>query len=126
MALETDVDNQLRGFLRQSDFASRGGVVTDLDGTAVHEDRGRIYIPEPVEFGLKRLHDLGRPFTLNSLRFPLSVLRTFGREWYSVSNAPIPTVSLNGSLIGYVIKTDEDELAFEETTARVADRHLDV
>lgn len=117
MALETDVDNQLKEFLQQSDFASRGGVVTDLDGTAVHEDRGRIYIPEPVEFGLKKLHDLGRPFILNSLRFPLSVLRTFGREWYSISNAPIPCVSLNGSLIGHVIKTDGDELGFEEIEA---------
>ena len=117
MALGTDVNDQLREFLRRSDFASRGGVVTDLDGTAVHEDRGRIYIPEPVEFGLKRLHDLGRPFVLNSLRFPLSVLRTFGREWYGISNAPIPTVSLNGSLIGHVVKTDEDELAFQEIEA---------
>jgi hydroxymethylpyrimidine pyrophosphatase-like HAD family hydrolase len=45
------------------------------------------------------------------------VLRTFGREWYSISNAPIPTVSLNGSLIGHVTKTDEDELAFEEIEA---------
>ena len=117
MALATEIDGRLKDFLRQSDFASRGGVVTDLDGTAVHEDRGRIYIPEPVEFGLKRLHDLGRPFILNSLRFPLSVLRTFGREWYGISNAPIPTVSMNGSLIGHVVKTGEDELAFEEIEA---------
>ncbi|MDQ3135705.1 MAG: HAD family phosphatase, partial [Acidobacteriota bacterium] len=80
-------------------------------------DQGRIYIPEPVEFGLKRILDIGRPFVLNSLRFPLSVLRTFGREWYSISNAPIPTVSLNGSLLGYVIKTKQDEMEFEEIDA---------
>jgi hydroxymethylpyrimidine pyrophosphatase-like HAD family hydrolase len=117
MALDDGINDLLRQFLEQSRFASHGGVVTDLDGTAVHEDQGRIYIPQPVEFGLKQLHDLGRPFVLNSLRFPLSVLRTFGREWYSISNAPIPTVTLNGSLIGYVTKTTEDELAFEELDA---------
>ena len=117
MGLPVDIDEQLLEFLRQSHFVSRGGIVTDLDGTAVHEDRGHIYIPEPVEFGLKRLRDLGRPFILNSLRFPLSILRTFGREWYNISNAPIPTVSLNGSLLGYVIQTEEGELAFDEIDA---------
>jgi hydroxymethylpyrimidine pyrophosphatase-like HAD family hydrolase len=111
------IDKVLRQFLQESNFASRGGIVTDLDGTAVHEDQGHIFIPKSVEFGLKKLRDLGRPFILNSLRFPLSVLRTFGREWYNVSNAPIPTVTLNGSLLGYVTKTDEDELAFEEIDA---------
>jgi hydroxymethylpyrimidine pyrophosphatase-like HAD family hydrolase len=117
MGLPADIDDLLVQFLQQSQFLSRGGIVTDLDGTAVHEDRGRIYIPEPVEFGLKRLLDLGRPFILNSLRFPLSVLRTFGREWYSISNAPIPTVTLNGSLLGFVVQTGGEELAFEEIDA---------
>jgi hydroxymethylpyrimidine pyrophosphatase-like HAD family hydrolase len=117
MALGYDVENQLKEFVCASRFWTDGGIVTDLDGTAVHEVDGRIYIPKPVEFGLKRLKDLGRPFMLNSLRFPLSVLRTFGREWYSVSNAPIPAISLNGSLLGYVIKTDDDEMAFEEIEA---------
>jgi hydroxymethylpyrimidine pyrophosphatase-like HAD family hydrolase len=112
-----DVDLLLRKFLQESRFATEGGVITDLDGTAVHEDQGRIYIPKPVEYGLKQIHDLGRPFILNSLRFPLSVLRTFGRDWYNISNAPIPTVALNGSLLGYVISTEDDELAFEEIDA---------
>src|SRR5207249_4974304 len=57
------------------------------------------------------------PLMLNSLRFPLSVIRTFGRDWYNLSNAPIPTISLNGSLLGYVMKTPEDEIAFEEISA---------
>src|ERR1044072_5753062 len=112
-----DVGLILSNFLQEYRFASQGGVITDLDGTAVHEDQGRIYIPKPVEYGLKQLHDLGRPFILNSLRFPLSVLRTFGRDWYNISNAPIPTVTLNGSLLGYVINTDNGELAFEEIEA---------
>jgi hydroxymethylpyrimidine pyrophosphatase-like HAD family hydrolase len=114
---QVDIDSELRNFLKTSHFGHTGSVMTDLDGTAVHEDRGRIYIPEPVELGLKELHSTGRPFILNSLRFPLSVLRTFGREWYSISNSPIPLVSLNGSLVGLVTKNDEDELMFEEIEA---------
>jgi hydroxymethylpyrimidine pyrophosphatase-like HAD family hydrolase len=112
-----DIDPQLRTFLQASHFGVNGAVMTDLDGTAVHEDRGRIYIPKPVELGLKELHGTGRPFILNSLRFPLSVLRTFGREWYSISNSSIPLVSLNGSLLGFVTKNPEDELIFEEVEA---------
>src|SRR5215212_3200436 len=117
MTPDNAIDQHLREFLQQSNFATKGGVITDLDGTAVHEDRGRIYIPEPVEFGLKQLHSAGRRFILNSLRFPLSVMRTFGKEWYAISNAPIPLVSLNGSLIGRVNRNTEGELAFEEIEA---------
>ena len=117
MDLNADVQETLQQFLAESDFGRAGGVVTDLDGTALHEDQGRIYIPKQVELGFKQLHDLGRPFVLNSLRFPLSVLRTFGRDWYSVSNAPIPVVTLNGSLLGYVIQDAKGEMSFEEITA---------
>ena len=117
MDVGQNTDQVLKQFLEQSSFAERGGVVTDLDGTALHEERGRIYIPKPVELGFKQLHDLGRPFVLNSLRFPLSVLRTFGRDWYSVSNSPIPAVTLNGSLLGFVTKDSADEMAFEEIAA---------
>lgn len=117
MVSNDGVDLLLKQFLHETHFVTDGGVVTDLDGTAVHEDQGRIYIPKPVEYGLKQIHDLGRPFILNSLRFPLSVLRTFGRDWYNISNAPIPTVTLNGSLLGFVTNTKEDELAFEEIAA---------
>src|SRR5579862_573858 len=94
MALGSEIEDQIKQFLQQSGFAHQGGVVTDLDGTAVHEHQGRIYIPEPVELGLKQLQDIGRPLILNSLRFPLSVLRTFGKDWYGLTNAPIPTVTL--------------------------------
>jgi hydroxymethylpyrimidine pyrophosphatase-like HAD family hydrolase len=117
MDLSDDIDQALKQFLEQSNFDRAGGVVTDLDGTALHEDQGRIYIPKPVELGFKHLHDLGRPFVLNTLRFPLSVLRTFGKAWYDVSNSPIPTVTLNGSLIGYVIEDERGEMSFEEIAA---------
>jgi hydroxymethylpyrimidine pyrophosphatase-like HAD family hydrolase len=111
------LDEQLRAFLAQSDFAAHGGVVTDLDGTVIHEDQGRLFFPPSVELALRELYVLGRPLMVNSLRFPLSVLRTFGREWYELSRAPIPVISMNGSQLGHVTRTPDDELAFEELAA---------
>lgn len=117
MSLNEEVDITLQQFVRNSGFANSGGVITDLDGTAVHEHQGRIVIPKEVELGLLRHYQSGRPIVINSLRFPLSVLRTFGQDWYKLSNAPIPTVTLNGSLIGYINQAGEGELAFEEVAA---------
>lgn len=117
MALSLEVDELLKTFLRESSFTETGGIVTDLDGTAVHEENGRIIIPPPVEFGLKANYEAGRRIVINSLRFPLSVMRTFGKEWLAAANAPIPTVSMNGSQIGYVTRDANDELCFEEIDA---------
>ena len=117
MALTEEVDAKLRQFINQSTFATSGAVVTDLDGTAVHEYQGKIIIPKEVELGLMRHYESGRPLLLNSLRFPLSVIRTFGQDWYRLSNAPIPTVTLNGSLMGFVNKTPGSELVFDEAVA---------
>ncbi len=50
MALSVEVDKMLKQFVRESRFAASGGVVTDLDGTAVHEEHERIYIPEASDF----------------------------------------------------------------------------
>ncbi|HET8781319.1 MAG TPA: hypothetical protein VFM63_02790 [Pyrinomonadaceae bacterium] len=111
------METKLQNFIQQSTFATSGAVVTDLDGTAVHEFQGKIVIPKEVELGLMRHYESGRPLMLNSLRFPLSVIRTFGQDWYKLSNAPIPTVTLNGSLMGFVKKTPEEELVFEEAAA---------
>jgi len=117
MRLSEEAETKLQKFIEQSSFTTAGVVITDLDGTAVHEQQGKIVIPQEVELGLMRHYERGRPLILNSLRFPLSVIRTFGQEWYKLSNAPIPTITLNGSLMGYVKKTDEAELVFEETAA---------
>ena len=117
MALSAEVETKLQNFIQQSTFATSGAVVTDLDGTAVHEFQGKIIIPKEVELGLMRHYESGRPLMLNSLRFPLSVIRTFGQDWYKLSNAPIPTVTLNGSLMGFVKKASEEELVFEEAAA---------
>ncbi|HKU73241.1 MAG TPA: hypothetical protein VJR02_04940, partial [Pyrinomonadaceae bacterium] len=117
MLLNAETDAKLQQFISQSSFPTSGLVITDLDGTAVHEFQGKIVIPKEVELGLMHHYERGRPLILNSLRFPLSVIRTFGQEWYKLSNAPIPTVTLNGSLIGFVKKTDEEELIFEQAAA---------
>jgi hydroxymethylpyrimidine pyrophosphatase-like HAD family hydrolase len=117
MGISEEVEGKLQVFMQRSSFANKGAVITDLDGTAVHEFQGKIVIPKEVELGLMRHYERGRPLILNSLRFPLSVIRTFGQDWYKLSNAPIPTVTCNGSLMGYVKKTDEGELAFEEAAA---------
>ncbi len=67
MALSLEVEEALRNFLRQSDFTETGAVVTDLDGTAVSEETGRIYIPPPVKFGLKALYEAGFPVVKSAL-----------------------------------------------------------
>ena len=117
MALSEEVEAKLKRFIDESAFATSGVVVTDLDGTAVHEYQGKITIPKEVELGLMHHYKHGRPLILNSLRFPLSVIRTFGQDWYKLSNAPIPTITLNGSQMGFVKKNEESELVFEEAAA---------
>src|SRR5687768_665905 len=115
--LNPEVTAAIEQFVRESDFSASGGVITDLDGTAVHEDKGRIYIPPPVEFGLRAIYERGRPVVLNSLRFPLSVMRTFGKEWLAIAQAPIPVISMNGSQTGFVTTDEKGELCFEEIAA---------
>jgi hydroxymethylpyrimidine pyrophosphatase-like HAD family hydrolase len=117
MSAPETIDHTLRDFVQASRFAHEGAIVTDLDGTAVHEFEGRIVIPDAVSHGLKHLRDHGRPVILNSLRFPLNVIRTFGREWYAITNAPLPLVSLNGGLMGSLVETHEGEITFEEIHA---------
>ncbi len=117
MHLKEDQSRHLKEFFYKSDFAEKGGVITDLDGTAIHEYQGKYTVPKAVELGLKKVHDLGRPVVINTLRFPLSVMRTFGREWYSISNAPVPTVLMNGSQSGYMIETSEGAFGYEEIAA---------
>jgi hydroxymethylpyrimidine pyrophosphatase-like HAD family hydrolase len=110
MNFETDV----QAFLQQGRFAQHGAVMTDLDGTAVHEWEGRVAIPPAIELGLKRVHDRGRSVIVNSLRFPLSVMSAFGAEWLRITGTPIPLVSLKGSQIGQVVTSSTGALAFEE------------
>ena len=117
MALPKDQYEQLQEFFDISDFANSGGFITDLDGTAIHEYRGVYSIPQTIEIGLRRIYDLGRPVVLNTLRFPLSVMRTFGKDWYNISNSPIPTVLMNGSQLGFIESTETGEFGYAEIEA---------
>ena len=126
MPLNEEQRTQLHQFYANSRFHERGGVITDLDGTAIHEFQGAYSIPKEVEFGLKKIYDLGRPIVINTLRFPLSVIRTFGKEWYRISNCPIATVLLNGSQLGY-ISEGADGLQYEEISAfPLVEKEIDV
>lgn|SRR5215211_1300470 len=107
----------LEYFFGKSHFFDRGAVITDLDGTAIFEYKGKCSIPNEVELGLKEIYDLGRPIAINTLRFPLSVMRTFGNDWYRISNRPIPTILMNGSQLGYIIQQENGELSYEEIAA---------
>ena len=107
----------LQRFLAGSRFAQCGAVMTDLDGTAVHEVEGRAILSPSMELGLKQVHDAGRPVIANTLRFPLSVMRVFGAEWQRVTGAPLPLISLKGSQVGRVVAAASGELAFEELAA---------
>ena len=105
----------LKKFAEASDF-SKAFLALDLDGTALLEDKGKVFISGSVEKGVKAIHDLKMPVVLNTLRFPLSVIRTVGEAWYQIADAPILTVLLNGSVLGY-IKCTDDELHYEELAA---------
>src|SRR4030095_16287818 len=49
--------------------------------------------------------------------FPLSVIRSFGAEWYRIVERPIPLVSLRGSQCGRLVMHRSGELQFEELAA---------
>lgn len=106
--------DDLHAFLSTGRFATRGGVVTDLDGTAVLEREGRIYLPREVEFGLKGIRDRGRPVIANTLRFPLSVINVFGDEWHRATSADLPLVTLKGSQTGCIVRSASGETTFDE------------
>src|SRR5215213_9394831 len=105
----------LRQFANDSD-CSKAFLALDLDGTALLEDHGKVFISSSVEKGVKALHDLEIPVVLNTLRFPLSVMRTVGEAWYHIADVPILTVLLNGLVLGY-IKCINDKLQYEEIAA---------
>src|SRR5436190_8677522 len=105
----------LKKFAEETDI-SKAFLALDLDGTALLEDQGKVFISSSVEKGVKAIYDLKMPVVLNTLRFPLSVMRTVGEAWYQIADLPILTVLLNGSVLGY-IKCDNGELHYEEIAA---------
>ena len=123
----TDLDTRqehvadLRAFLRRGRFALDGAFMTDLDGTAVLEREGRIYLPPSVDRGLAHVRRLGRPVIANTLRFPRSVINVFSDEWHRSAGSDLPLVSLKGSQIGRVVRSASGETAFEEWGAAPLD-----
>jgi hydroxymethylpyrimidine pyrophosphatase-like HAD family hydrolase len=117
MPLSSGQYQQLQQFFNLSQFEEKGAVITDLDGTVIHEYQGRYLIPQSVELGLNRIYELGRPVVLNTLRFPLSVIRTFGKEWYRISHGAIPTILMNGSQLGYIVQDKDGRFSYEEINA---------
>jgi len=115
MPLGSEEREKLRKFVESGNF-SRGMLALDLDGTALLEDRGKVFISSSVEKGVKAIHDLKGTVVINTLRFPLSVIRTVGEAWYQIADVPILTVLLNGSVLGY-IKSKSDSLIYEELLA---------
>lgn len=117
MTDDRSATDALRQFLADGRFARAGAFVTDLDGTAVVEREGRIYLPPEVELGLERIRALGRPVIANTLRFPMSVIGVFGDEWHRATGTDLPLVSLKGSQIGRVVRAATGRTAFEEWSA---------
>lgn len=115
--LAADITRRIEAFVADSAFASTGGVVTDLDGTAVLQDGDRVYMPDSVTRGLGALHRAGRPIVINTLRFPRSIIATFAAAWFRQSDVPLSVVTLNGSLMGSITTDGRDRLAFEEREA---------
>lgn len=54
MNLKEKQSGHLKDFFYKSDFAEKGSVITDLDGTAIHEYQGKYTVPKTVELGLKK------------------------------------------------------------------------
>jgi hydroxymethylpyrimidine pyrophosphatase-like HAD family hydrolase len=69
-----------------------------------------------MEKGIRAMHELKRPIIINTLRFPLSVIRTIGSAWYELADIPVPTVLLNGSILGHIHCVGE-RLEYEEIAA---------
>ena len=115
MHLPGETVAQVDQFAEQCNFKN-GGLVLDLDGTALLERESRVFISSAVENAVRAVHDLKRPVILNTLRFPISVLTTVGEAWYQIADVPILTVLLNGAVSGYIVRTN-GKLEYEELLA---------
>ena len=73
-------------------------------------------MPDEVRKGLTDMYNTSCPVIINTMRFPLSVIKTFAADWYDLSKASVPLVSLNGSQIGFINKNNSD-FTFQETSA---------
>jgi len=117
MSLTKEQRVQISDFSDRLDFIHKGGLMTDLDGTVIQEQEGRYFMPEKVQQGLMDMYNTTCPIVINTMRFPMSVIKTFANDWYDISKASVPLVSLNGSQIGYINKETKSKFTFEEIDA---------
>ena len=103
---------RLRAFIEARGKPGVAHVITDLDGTALHEREGRVWIPPAVERGLQRVHEHGGTVVVNTLRFPGSVIAVLAPEWTRITGAPLPLVSLKGSQVGHLVARPDGSFAF--------------
>lgn len=116
MPLTKQQKQEISDFSDSLDFMHKGGLMTDLDGTVIQQKDGRYFMPDPVRTGLMDIYNTHCTVIINTMRFPLSVIKTFADDWYNISKASVPLVSLNGSQTGFVHK-EKSGFTFEETDA---------
>ncbi|RNI24040.1 HAD hydrolase family protein [Rufibacter latericius] len=118
MALTEEQRKLIQDFTGQPDFRQYGGLMTDLDGTIVQHQDGNYSIPSQVQAGLNDLYRVNCPIILNTLRFPISIIKTFAAVLYPIAQNPVPVISLNGSQWGYISPGEAKEFSFTEAGAQ--------
>lgn len=94
-------------------FPQTGALITNLDGTVVREEKGKMLFHKSIEGPLKHIYTSSRPVVLNTLRFALSVTNNLGDEWEDITRNAMPVILLNGSQLGFISRVN-DEIAFEQ------------
>lgn len=118
MALTEEHKKTIQNFVSQPIFGQDGGLMTDLDGTIVLHQNGNFSIPPEVQAGLNRLYQSNCPVILNTIRFPLSIIKTFAAVLCPLAQKPIPVISLNGSQWGYISSGEDQQYSFIEAGAQ--------
>ena len=117
MALTEEQKKIIQHFASHPDFRPQGGLMTDLDGTIVQHRDGNYLIPPEVQAGLNNLYQVNCPIILNTIRFPISIIKTFAAILYPIAGNSIPVISLNGSQWGYISRGQDGEFSFTEAGA---------
>ncbi|KAA5542920.1 HAD hydrolase family protein [Adhaeribacter rhizoryzae] len=118
MALTEEQKKLIQDYVIQPAFRQNGGLITDLDGTIVQHLDGNYSVPTQVQAGLNNLYRVNCPIILNTIRFPLSIIKTFAAVLYPIAQNPIPVISLNGSQWGYISPGENEEFSFSEAGAQ--------
>lgn len=117
MALTEEQIKLIQDLAGQPGFRQYGGLITDLDGTIVQHQEGNYIIPMEVQAGLQHLYQGDCAVILNTIRFPVSIIKTFAAILYPIAQNPLPVISLNGSQWGYILATENGEFSFTEAGA---------